>query len=82
MRPDEIAALLRRAVRERVLLPGQTLNQDELAKRFGVSRIPLREALRTLVGEGLIVIFFRNHGLSLCFFVFVHGELQRSNFIV
>jgi DNA-binding GntR family transcriptional regulator len=56
MRPDEIAALLRRAVRERVLLPGQTLNQDELAKRFGVSRIPLREALRTLVGEGLIVM--------------------------
>lgn len=56
MRPDEIADLLRRAVRERVLLPGQLLNQDELAKRFGVSRIPLREALRTLAGEGLVVM--------------------------
>jgi DNA-binding GntR family transcriptional regulator len=55
-RPEEIAAVLRRAVRERVLQPGQPLNQDELAKRFGVSRIPLREALRTLAGEGLIVI--------------------------
>jgi DNA-binding GntR family transcriptional regulator len=54
--PEEIAALLRRAVRERVLTPGQPLNQDELARRFGVSRIPLREALRTLSGEGLIVM--------------------------
>jgi DNA-binding GntR family transcriptional regulator len=56
LRPDEIAASLRRAVRERVLAPGEALNQDELARRYGVSRIPLREALRTLVGEGLIVM--------------------------
>ncbi|HSF26967.1 MAG TPA: GntR family transcriptional regulator [Actinomycetes bacterium] len=56
MRPDEIAVALRRAVRERVISPGQALNQDELARRFGVSRIPLREALRTLVGEGLIIM--------------------------
>lgn len=56
MRPDEIAIALRRAVRERVISPGQALNQDELARRFGVSRIPLREALRTLVGEGLIIM--------------------------
>jgi DNA-binding GntR family transcriptional regulator len=56
MHPDEIANLLRRALRQRVLSPGQALNQDDLAKRFGVSRIPLREALRTLGGEGLIVI--------------------------
>ena len=36
MRPDEIVTLLRRAIRERVLVPGQSLNQDDLAKRFGV----------------------------------------------
>jgi DNA-binding GntR family transcriptional regulator len=54
MRPEEIAAALRRAVRERTLIPGQAMNQDLLAKQFGVSRIPLREALRTLVGEGLV----------------------------
>ena len=56
MRPDEIATALRRAVRERVFAPGEVLNQDQLARRFGVSRVPLREALRTLVGEGLVVM--------------------------
>ena len=56
MRPDDIAVALRTALRERVFRPGQALNQDELARRFGVSRIPLREALRTLVGEGLVVM--------------------------
>lgn len=56
IRTDEIADLLRRAVRERVVLPGQLLNQDELAKRLGVSRIPLREALCTLAGEGLVIM--------------------------
>ena len=56
MRPDEIATALRRAFRERLIPPGQALNQDELARLYGVSRIPLREALRTLVGEGLIIM--------------------------
>jgi DNA-binding GntR family transcriptional regulator len=56
MRPDEIANALRRALRERAIRPGQAINQDELAREFGVSRIPLREALRTLVGEGLIIM--------------------------
>lgn len=56
MRPEEIARVLRRAIRERVLGPGEVLNQDHLARRFGVSRVPLREALRTLAGEGLVVM--------------------------
>jgi DNA-binding GntR family transcriptional regulator len=56
MRPDEIATALRSALRERTIRPGQAINQDELARQYGVSRIPLREALRTLVGEGLIIM--------------------------
>jgi DNA-binding GntR family transcriptional regulator len=56
VRPEEIAAALRRALRERDIPPGQAMNQDELARRFGVSRIPLREALRTLAGEGLVTM--------------------------
>jgi len=56
MRPDEIAAALRRAVHERAIPPGHALNQDLLARQYGVSRIPLREALRTLAGEGLVIM--------------------------
>jgi DNA-binding GntR family transcriptional regulator len=48
------------ALRERVLTgryaPGSRLVQEDLAETFGVSRIPLREALRRLEGEGLVVI--------------------------
>ncbi|MFN2459782.1 MAG: GntR family transcriptional regulator [Candidatus Velthaea sp.] len=36
--------------------PGEHLVQEELAAAFGISRIPLREALRRLEGEGLVVM--------------------------
>jgi DNA-binding GntR family transcriptional regulator len=52
--PDGIADSIRVAVAEGVYRPGQRLLQDELADRFGVSRIPLREAVRTLIAEGLL----------------------------
>ena len=56
LNPDQVANLLRRAIREGVRRPGDELIQDELARRLGVSRIPLREAFRTLAAEGLITI--------------------------
>jgi DNA-binding GntR family transcriptional regulator len=37
-----------------ILLPGTRLDEAELAKRFNVSRTPIREALSLLLGEGLI----------------------------
>lgn len=47
-------------LREAILVgdyrPGAKLIQEELATRFGVSRIPLREALRRLEGEGLVLM--------------------------
>lgn len=48
------------ALREAILVgryaPGARLVQEELAAAFGISRIPLREALRRLEGEGLVTI--------------------------
>jgi DNA-binding GntR family transcriptional regulator len=49
---------LREAIEEEIttgkLLPGSRLDETELAKRFNVSRTPIREALNLLLGEGLI----------------------------
>ena len=49
---------LRESIEEEIatgrLLPGTRLDEVELAARFGVSRTPLREALRLLLGEGLV----------------------------
>jgi DNA-binding GntR family transcriptional regulator len=39
---------------DRVLLPVEKILQVELAERIGVSRSPLREALRTLESEGVV----------------------------
>lgn len=54
--PERIASTLRRAIVGSVLAPGARLEEQRLAKRLGVSRVPLREAFRVLASEGLIVI--------------------------
>ncbi|WP_225850693.1 GntR family transcriptional regulator [Streptomyces sp. HPF1205] len=38
------------------LRPGQALVETELAARFGMSKTPVREALKTLAGTGLVVM--------------------------
>ncbi|MGW6969151.1 GntR family transcriptional regulator [Streptomyces zaomyceticus] len=46
---------LRRAITSGELRPGGQIRQDALAARFEVSRVPLREALKSLEAEGLVV---------------------------
>ena len=38
-----------------VFAPGQRINEPEVASRLGVSRVPVREALRELESSGLVV---------------------------
>jgi DNA-binding GntR family transcriptional regulator len=47
-------AALRERIARRELLPGEQIRQDEMALSLGVSRVPLREALRVLASEGLL----------------------------
>src|SRR4051794_22192488 len=51
---DEVADTLRGAIINGQFDDGQELNQVELARHFGVSRVPVREALRRLQAEGLV----------------------------
>ncbi|MGV0836855.1 GntR family transcriptional regulator [Mycolicibacterium thermoresistibile] len=51
---DEVAAQLRVEIMSGALLPGAFIRLDETAARLGVSITPIREALRTLRGEGMV----------------------------
>jgi DNA-binding GntR family transcriptional regulator len=48
-------AVLREAILSNVLVPGARLRADELARELGVSKTPVREALRKLQAEDIIV---------------------------
>lgn len=54
--PDLIADALREAIFAGEFEDGEELNQVALAEHFGVSRVPLREAMRQLQAEGLITV--------------------------
>ncbi len=52
---DIVASVLRDAIITGVLQAGEELNQVELARQFGVSRVPVREAIRMLEAERLVI---------------------------
>jgi len=51
---ERVLIAMRRAILRGVFEPGSRLRQEELARVFGTSRIPVREALRALEFEGLL----------------------------
>lgn len=55
LQTEEVARRLRDAVASGRLRPGDPIRQNAIAAELGVSRIPVREALRQLEGEGLVV---------------------------
>ena len=52
---DNVTARLRRALLAGDIKPGEPIRVAQLEKSFGVSHIPIREAVRRLEAEGLIV---------------------------
>jgi DNA-binding GntR family transcriptional regulator len=53
---DAVAQTLRQAILRGSLAGGQILRQESLANQLGVSRVPVREAIRQLNSEGLVQI--------------------------
>ena len=53
---DLVTAEIRRAVLTGALPPGEQFSIRELARQLGVSHIPIREALRRLEGQGLVIL--------------------------
>lgn len=51
---EQVAARLRTMLVEGMIQPGAKLNERELCEKLGVSRTPLREAIKLLAAEGLV----------------------------
>jgi DNA-binding GntR family transcriptional regulator len=53
---EEIYRQLREEVLSCTIMPGQSLHENELASRFGVSKSPIRDALMRLEADGLVIV--------------------------
>lgn len=56
---EEVAELLRQRIFRRELEPGGWIDEVKLAQEYGISRTPLREALKVLAAEGLVTMKVR-----------------------
>lgn len=61
---EELADQLRRAIVHGELRPGAKISEKVLCEQFGVSRTPVREALKILSTEGLVQLM-QNRGASV-----------------
>ncbi len=56
---EEVAELLRQRIFARELEPGSWIDELRIAEQLGISRTPLREALKVLAAEGLVTMKVR-----------------------
>ena len=56
---EEVAELLRQRIFNRELAPGSWIDELKIAQAYGISRTPLREALKVLAAEGLVTMKVR-----------------------
>lgn len=55
-RSASVTEALRADIVSGIFAPGERLTEDRMSERYGVSRIPVREALRGLEAEGFVII--------------------------
>ena len=53
---EDVAERLRAQIFERAIEPGAWIDEQKLAVEYGISRTPLREALKVLATEGLVTM--------------------------
>ena len=56
---EDVADRLREQIFAKELAPGSWLDEQRLAEKFGISRTPMREAIKVLASEGLVTIKMR-----------------------
>ena len=56
---EDVADRLREQIFAKQLAPGSWLDEQSLADSFGISRTPMREAIKVLASEGLVTIKMR-----------------------
>ena len=56
---EQVAEQLRQRIFRRELEPGSWIDELKIAEEFGISRTPLREALKVLAAEGLVTMKVR-----------------------
>lgn len=56
---EQVAEQLRQRIFRRELEPGSWIDELKMAEEFGISRTPLREALKVLATEGLVTMKMR-----------------------
>jgi DNA-binding GntR family transcriptional regulator len=56
---EEVAELIRQRIFSRELEPGSWIDELQISKAYGISRTPLREALKVLAAEGLVTMKVR-----------------------
>ena len=56
---EQVAEQLRQRIFQRELEPGAWIDELKIAEEYGISRTPLREALKVLAAEGLVTMKLR-----------------------
>ncbi|MBU6437590.1 MAG: GntR family transcriptional regulator, partial [Betaproteobacteria bacterium] len=53
---EDVAEALRQRIYARELLPGSWIDEQSICAAYGISRTPVREALKVLAAEGLVAM--------------------------